>query len=458
MRYRRFIPIGIVLFLVSFSVGGCFVIAEAEYGLAVSDYENKNYDRSISRLEKMLEEGKDSAQVRILLGWGLYKKNLYLRAKREFERSLRMDANDPNAFFAHEGLGWVLYKFGDYDRALVEFAKTLKINPGYFQIHNGLAWSYLGKRDYIRAEANFRKTLAEDSLNLDAQRGIGYVEFHRKNWERAIEFAKIALRQSEWDLLSRSLFGWSYFYLGNLEKAERIFKKTRNNSPAAPDPLLGLAWIAHRQDRVEEAKKLFREAIRLSAVHVAYPYLPIPNFRDLLKRKPEWIDLWRDYGWGLFHQRAFVLSEKEFRVLLSRYPDDSVGLEGWGYALYSLKRYREAIHPLERLVASNASLPSIREKISIPGAKGLHEVMSNETSTLAWSYYFSGNYGKALSLFRKVTRRHPDWVDPWSGLGWTLLKIGDRKESESAFRQSLKLRPGYPDADMGLKEHGKRSR
>jgi len=247
MTNARIFLIGIVLLSLGLSVGGCFLIAEAEYGLAVADFEEKKYDKSIARLEKMLKEGRDSAQVRILLGWGLYKKEKYAKAKQECERALKMDPDDPNAFFAHEGLGWIAYKSGDYDRALAAFAKTLKTNPGYFYIYNGLAWSYLGKRDYVRAEGNFMKTLADDPEDLDAQRGLGFVAFHRKKWPKAIEYAKEALQENEKDMLSRSLLGWSYFYKNNLETAGRIFKNSSRNEPASADPFLGLAWVAQRQ-------------------------------------------------------------------------------------------------------------------------------------------------------------------------------------------------------------------
>jgi Flp pilus assembly protein TadD len=84
--------------------------------------------------------------------------------------------------------------------------------------------------------------------------------------------------------------------------------------------------------------------------------------------------------------------------------------------------------------------------------------VSDAASTLAWSLHYSGDLGAARLQFRDVTQRHPDWPDGWSGLGWTLLKLGNRTEAEQAFRRSLKAEAGYPDAVMGLRALGKVAR
>jgi Tfp pilus assembly protein PilF len=93
--------------------------------------------------------------------------------------------------------------------------------------------------------------------------------------------------------------------------------------------------------------------------------------------------------------------------------------------------------------------------VLIPGAPGLHPIVSDARSTLAWSYYQSGDVPQALRQFRDVTARQPDWPDAWSGLGWTLAKVGDRVEAERSFRRSLAAQPGYADAVRGLQELGK---
>lgn len=447
MRPRLLIGLVLVLGV----AGGAGVTrADSGFDAAVLAFQRADYDGAIARLDEAIRRGQDAARVRTLLGWSLYKKNDFARAQAEFERALRMDPNDPNAFYAREGLGWIAYKAGDYDRALAAFAESVRLSPAYPNAHDGLGWSYLAKGDLVRAQANFEAATARAPNDLDAQRGLGFVAYHRRDWALAIDRFRDLVRRNEADTLSRSALGWAHYYKGDLSAARRIFEDLARREPTWADPLAGLAWIAERQGKRDEAQARFRAAIDKSAAYVA-----IPDLRALLAGRPEWADLWRQLCWGLYQQHALSKAEAEFRAFLERHPDDPDALRGLGYALFMLKRYREAMPPLEQSLASGARLAPVRENVEIPGAPGLHPIVSDATSTLAWSHYYAGDLEAALTLFRDVTRKHPDWADPWSGLGWTLIKVGSRGEAERAFRQALDAKSGYPDALIGLRTLGR---
>jgi Flp pilus assembly protein TadD len=112
--------------------------------------------------------------------------------------------------------------------------------------------------------------------------------------------------------------------------------------------------------------------------------------------------------------------------------------------------------PLRESIALDPALPPVHEQVEIPGVTGLHPIVSDAVSTLAWSHIQSGGYQEALRLFREVTQRHPEWADPLSGLGWTLARLGDRQGAEDAFRRSLQTNPRHPDAMVGLRMLGKK--
>jgi tetratricopeptide (TPR) repeat protein len=442
--------------LVSAAVGCAAVVASASFDRAVDAFERSDYPAAIARLEHMTQSGADSARVRTLLGWSYYRIGQLPRAQAEFERSLRMDPRDLNAYYAHEGLGWIALKQGDADRARSAFAEALRLSPGYHNALNGVGWAYLAKGDFVRAEASFRSALERVPGDADARRGLGFVAYRRGDWRQAIERLSAVLRDNESDTLTRSALGWSHYYNGEHPAARKLFEEVARREPDWADPLLGFGWIAERQGRVAEAKSHFRAAVRKSAAYVAAG-APGTALRGLLAARADWLDLWHELGWGLFHQRAFALAEAEFRALLARHPAEADGVRGLGYSLNALKKYRESLEPLERAVATGGSLPPVRERVEIPGATGLHDIVSDATSTLAWSQYHLGNYTVAQRLFRSATTAHPDWVDAWSGLGWTLARMGDRAGAEAAFRRSLSLKPGYPDATAGLQRLGQRT-
>jgi tetratricopeptide (TPR) repeat protein len=451
-RYR-FVLVS-VMTLLALGIGCAATMARTEFDRAVAAFEAGDYKGAITRLEASTRRGPEAARDRILLGWCYLKLGDLDRAKTELERGLALGPRDPNAYYAYEGLGWIAYRTGDQNRALSAFNEALRLTPGYHTAHDGLGWVYLARRDPVRAEANFMAALKIAPADRDARRGLAFVAYHRGEWATAIDRFQALLQEQDGDTLSRSALGWAHFYKGDDAAARRVFQDVARREPSWADPLLGLGWVAERQGRRDEAKTSFRSAISKSAVYVATAD-PAASLRKLFAGGPEWLDIWRDLGWGLFLQQAPTLAEAEFRALLQRHPADPDGLRGLGFSLYALRRYRDAIPPLERAIASGADLPPVKERVVIPGAPGLHPIVSDATSTLAWSYYQAGDVPQALRYFREVTAREPNWADAWSGLGWTLAKGGDRAEAERSFRRSLSAQPGYADAVRGLQELGK---
>ena len=447
--------LAVVLVLLALGVGCAATAARASFDRAAAAFEAGDYNAAVGYLEQTLRTGRETARDRILLGWSYLKLGDLGRARTELERGLVLGPRDPNAYYAHEGLGWIAYRTGDQNRALAAFNEALRLTPGYHNAHDGLGWVYLARRDVVRAEASFMAALKIAPDDRDARRGLGFVAYHRGEWVAAIERFQTLLREQAGDTLTRSALGWAHHYKGDTAAARRIFQDVARREPTWADPLAGLAWVAEREGRRDEAKASFSASIVKSATYVATAD-PAASLRKLLAGRPEWLDLWRELGWALYHQRATSLAEAEFRALLQRHPKDAGGLRGLGYALYALKRYREAITPLEGALASGGALPPVKERVEIPGTPGLHPIVSDAASTLAWCYYHAGDTEKALKHFRVVTARRPDWADAWSGLGWTLAKSGDRGEADRSFRRSLAAQPGHADAVRGLQELGKR--
>lgn len=451
---RHRLVLATLMTLLVLGVGCAATLAGASFDRAVAAFDAGDYRGAIAQIEQNLRTGRETARDRILLGWSYLKLGDFERARVELERGLKLGPRDANAYYAHEGLGWIAYRTGYQNRALASFNEALRLTPGYHNAHDGLGWVYLSRGDIVRAEANFMAAQKRAPDDRDARRGLGFVAYHRGDWTAAIDRFQSVLREEAGDNVTRSALGWAHFYRGDTAAAQQIFQDVAKREPGWADPLMGQGWVADRQGRRDEAKAFFRSAMGKSAAYVATAD-PAAALRKALVGRPEWHDLWRDLGWALYQQRSLAPAEAEFRALLQQYPDDADGLRGLGYSLHALKRYAEAIPPLERSLASGAALGPIKERVEIPGATGLHPIVSDTASTLAWCYYQVGNTSQALKFFREVTARQPDWADAWSGLGWSQVRSGERDEAERSFRRSLAAQRGYPDALRGLQELGK---
>ena len=71
---------------------------------------------------------------------------------------------------------------------------------------------------------------------------------------------------------------------------------------------------------------------------------------------------------------------------------------------------------------------------------------------MAVALYKKGEYAAALTFLATALKVQPDNPELHYTRGAVLLKLGRHEEAAEAFRKSLALRPGDPDADAGLRE------
>ena len=69
---------------------------------------------------------------------------------------------------------------------------------------------------------------------------------------------------------------------------------------------------------------------------------------------------------------------------------------------------------------------------------------------LAWSYYFTGDYGSAERLFARVHGPAESLANATAGLGWVAFRQGRTDQAKAAFAKAAKLQPGNPIAQSGL--------
>lgn len=242
--------------------------------------------------------------------------------------------------------------------------------------------------------------------------------------------------------------------------------------------LFDAAVSAHRQGRVRQAEKKYRQVLKINPKHwgahyylgkilleQGFPGKAIEHLRRACDLKPDEASLHFDLGRA--HAAAGDLAQarkclersaavnpgkaathlglgdllragheieaalESYRRALTLDPDFTEAFTGSGEALMEARRYEEAIEPFTR--ALKTSRASSREYVN-----------------LGRVYLATGKWSEAEAMYREALRRPPMTADVFMGLGEALEKQKRPEEAAAVYFEAVKLAPGSGEARHAL--------
>jgi type IV pilus assembly protein PilF len=166
----------------------------------------------------------------------------------------------------HTDLGAGYYGRGQMDIAIEELNEAIKLDPRYAQAYNifGLVYTVLGEN--LKAEQNFQQALAIAPQDPDIRQNWGwYLCTHGRAKESLAEF-EAAIRNPLYKTPEIPLVnaGRCAASVGDINAADAYFRRALALAANNDSAMLGLAQIAYREARNEEARrwlKSMRQAI-----------------------------------------------------------------------------------------------------------------------------------------------------------------------------------------------------
>ena len=437
------------------------VIKEESSSIEAWDfYYDKKYDQAIELFKKDSANHPDWCDPYDGLGWSYVQKGDFLNAEESFKKCLNLYPYYANSLNGMAEVGawkyrrfnraWGYYYAGNYAKAADVFNEILAdktnrlVSTEQWRVHSGLAWSLYNLKNYDEAIVHFNKVLELQKDNNDVVKGIGLSYFQKGDLDKSFEFLNKSLSIQSLQTDVQSTIAWIYNRKGDLQKALAEFEKVRQLNPYLAEPYKGLAWTYFDLKDYVKSKEYFTTAINI------YPFVADSQFKEILKVRPDWMNLYNVLGWSYYTNGYYQLSQQTFEEGLKVLKEGPELLRGLGYAFYKLGNFDEAIKNFKQSLQANPDLPPVGEYVMIPGTIASYYINSNARSSLAWSYYNQKNYDRAIKEFNDVAKKYPNWIDVQDGLAWSYFMKKDYDNAQNAFKQALVIDPSYADALNGL--------
>ncbi|MDP8262942.1 MAG: tetratricopeptide repeat protein [Candidatus Ancaeobacter aquaticus] len=355
-------------------------------------------DVNIEEESSVTETGKMS---RVKIGEELALKGKYEEAMHEFERSIREDPYNANAYLQ---LGLIYFYVKNDPKKAVELIKqALEIDHTLVDAYYNLGYIYAKAGQHDDAIDLYRKTIEIAPNYAEAHYSLGIVYYYFKDMvpEAEHEF-KEALRL-------RPNYEQAHFFLGNIyggqgkyDEAIKEFKIALEINPKYAEVHFFLGNILGGQGKFEEAIDEFQMALMSN-----------PNDAEI------------HYKLGVIYDKMGVQDEaiKEFRTVLTLSPKHVEANNNLGFIYAKQGNYDEAIFEFKRALEVNPKYVKVMNNLGIVFAE-------------------KGEYEKALDSFNNALAIKENDPEAIYNIGMTYWKkIRDYDEAKKYFQQYIQLRP-----------------
>ena len=129
----------------------------------------KNYLDALDYYRAAIQKS-DSAPLHNKVGVSLLLLKRDTAARKEFERSIKIDGKYPEA---HNNLGAVHYQMREFGSAIREYRKAIKLNDLSASFHSNLGTAYFSRKEYDKATKEYFRAMQIDPTIFEHQNAGG---------------------------------------------------------------------------------------------------------------------------------------------------------------------------------------------------------------------------------------------------------------------------------------------
>jgi TolA-binding protein len=442
-------------------------IREANYGLAWSLFQQKDYNDAYS-IFNILSEGNDEIAEKSFL-WKAESRRYAMRETEAFELYKQFLNKYPNSSYA----GQIQYQMGviNFDNKNIEvsekyLASALKSQDPDVRskAHTLKGEIELGRKNYQGARSNFEEVLRlksdGDNIASRAYLGLGTALYYLKNYKEAVNYlSKLSsekpqfeknkvnfylaenlyasgkyqdaisrynlISQEEKELYSKALYGKAYANLnaGRYDQAAALFADFIKKFPSdknAQDARIRLADSYYGNKNYAAASSIYRDLFSSGKVQLNNPHL------------------YFQYGQALYRGGRTEEAITKFQELRDKFPQSDYAprayyLIGWIY--FQRSEYRRAIE-------------QYRNTLTLyPGG----QMAPVAYSSIGDSYYNLGKYDSAIVNYERIIDLFPrsqHVFDALNGIQYSYIALDQPDRAVEKIERYLSDNPSVEFADQ----------
>lgn len=350
-------------------------------------------------------------------GSELLKRGNSKAAKRKFILAERLGSQSPKTYF---NLGTVLVNERDYDGAMWQMVQALHFDPKFVPAMGALSFILSNLGDNQSAVNYLQTAVKQVPSNSDLYVFLGSHQYENEDYTNAvISFRKAA------HLDPHSYAAYEGLGLALIEQDPHKAAEATADLDAA---------LRLNPNDARAHSELGKLALRGGNLHLA-----LVHFRLALRLQPELEDA--EVGLADTYQQEEKLTEAEkaFRSALRLNPSSIPALYGLATVLYR-EGLKETANPFFKKVQS------LQEKAH---RQPLEALLLKQRGAQAMQ---EGRFEDAAHDFKDALLNDPASADAAYNVGVALVRVGRVQEAIKYFRQAVRLRPAYLQAQIALAE------
>ncbi len=230
------------------------------FGLGISYYEVKNYDKAIEFLNYCIERTKNLFEIYFYIGLSYKAKNDMILALEFLRKALEYEPLDYNQLGV---LGDSFFELNDIEYAKKSYEKCVeKTKNKIYEVKLGLI--AVMKGDFEEGYNIFKEFLyldIDNDFKVEVLKQLTLCSFYTQRFDEALIYGQMLLEKNVIEERFFLIIANSLFMLDRLIEAEIIIESSLNFFPESTELLYTLGIVKSNLLKYEEADKIFTELI-----------------------------------------------------------------------------------------------------------------------------------------------------------------------------------------------------